>query len=93
MEPSDVVQPASPDPSYRVPGAALDALRTPLAAILGTSQLLERRIVRGAPLTPDDYLAALAAIRRAAWALEGQLRVLQDGAYRAPGDPSSMESG
>jgi len=59
-------------------------LRTPLTGILGAAQLLERRILRGDPVAPDDYLAALASIKRSVWALEGQLRALEDAAYRYP---------
>ena len=67
-----------------VPADQLDALRTPLAVILGRAQLLERRMLRGCPVSPDEYLSSLALIARAAWQIEMQLRVLQDQAYRLP---------
>jgi signal transduction histidine kinase len=59
-------------------GDALDALRTPLAVILGEAQVLQRRVLRGELLPPDDVLAALSTIQRSVWAIEGRLRVLQD---------------
>jgi hypothetical protein len=61
---------------------ALDALRGPLTGILGAAQLLQRRLLRGESLPLDDTLAALAGIQRSVWALEGQLRALEDAAYR-----------
>jgi signal transduction histidine kinase len=80
MNPIDTLQitDALPGPRYQVTGAALDRLRNPLTTILGRSQLLERHILQGTPLSPDDYLATLSAIERSVRALEGQLRALQD---------------
>ncbi len=69
---------SSANPRYLVSGVALDALRSPLAAILGRSQILQRRIKRNVPLSPDAALEALASIERSVWELECQLRTLQD---------------
>jgi signal transduction histidine kinase len=79
MNPVDASNAASSGatPCHRVPAGALDALRNPLTAILGRSQVLERRILREVHVSPDDTLAALEAIERSAWEVEGQLRALQ----------------
>lgn len=79
MNPLDVSSgPASgADPRYQVSGVTLDAMRSPLAAILGRAQILERRLLQDVALVPEDALAALAAIERSVWELERQLRSLQ----------------
>lgn len=67
------------NPRYYVSGVSLDAVRSPLAVILGRPQMLERRIRQGVPLSSDDALTALGgAIERFVWELESQLRALQD---------------
>lgn len=94
MRPTDTAGGAGypTDPAHREPGAHLDALRTPLSAILGQSQLLKRRFLQGQPLPPDDYLAALSVIERSVWAIEGHLRVLQDSDHHAPDGGNRMTS-
>jgi signal transduction histidine kinase len=86
MNPRDMSSAASSGatPHYQVSEFALNALRNPLTAILGRSQLLQRRILQGAHLSPKDSLAALATIERSVWELEQQLRELQDEANRRP---------
>jgi signal transduction histidine kinase len=84
MNPRD---PADADAArrYEVSESALDALRGPLAAILGHSQILERRILQGMRLlSPDDYLGRLAAIERSVWEMERQLQALQQEPVREP---------
>lgn len=83
MEQTDTHQ-ANQRTTIRVESQALDALRTPLTVILAQAQLLERRMLQGHALTPDDILAALSAVQRSGWDLEGQLRVLQRGHVRQP---------
>jgi signal transduction histidine kinase len=84
MNPIDTRQitDAAPGPRYQVTAAALDALRNPLTTILGRAQLLERHILQGTLLAPDDYLATLSDIACSVRALEGQLWALQDEANR-----------
>ena len=79
MEPTDPLTPALVVPGQRAPEshAALDALRDPLAAILGRAQMLERRILQGEAIAPDDHLATLAHIQRSVWDLEHKLRAIQ----------------
>jgi signal transduction histidine kinase len=81
MRPSDPTQTSNPEPPIQVTSAALAALRTPLAVIAGRAQLLRRRIWRGQPLSPDDYLTTLASIEGSVQELERQLRALEDAAY------------
>jgi signal transduction histidine kinase len=85
MRPLDTPETSDPEPAIHVTSAALAALRSPLAVISGRSQLLGRQIRRSDALAAPDYLAVLALIERSVQELEGQLRALQDAAYRAPG--------
>jgi uncharacterized protein YbjT (DUF2867 family) len=74
-----------PDPGPASPTSApsrTEALRDPLAAILGHTQYLKRQFLNGEPVSPDAYLRALATIERAVWALEGHLRVQENGRGR-----------
>lgn len=67
------------EPSHDQPMTGrTEALRAPLAVILGHTQHLARSFLAGQPVPPDDYLSALATIERAVWALEGHLRVLEN---------------
>ena len=55
----------------------LDDLRTPLTVIHASAQLLQRRILLGRTLEPDQLLARLTAVERAAWTIEARLRQLE----------------
>jgi hypothetical protein len=65
-----------------VRSSALAALRTPLAAVLSDVQMMRQNILSGAPLPREEHVAVLTRIERTLWALDGQLRVLQDAADR-----------
>lgn len=78
-------QPVPLDPGYRVSAEEFDAMRRPLTVILARSQMLERRVLQGTSVPPDDQLSALVAIQRSAWELERQLRALQPEPSPNPG--------
>lgn len=61
------------------PALRTEALRDPLSAILGHTQYLKRSFLKGKPVSPGDYLWALSTIERSVWALEGHLRVAENG--------------
>lgn len=69
-----------------VTDAALDALRGPLAVILGRAQLLERRILQGHTIPADEYLSVLSEIGRCVWDAEQTIRVIQEDPKRVPAD-------
>lgn len=72
-------QPDLEDASHqRTSALRTEALRAPLATILGHTQYLKRAYLNARPVSPDEYLAALATIERSVWALEGHLRVLEN---------------
>lgn len=71
---------ASPERSLRQrsPEHRTEAIRAPLATILGHAQYLKRSFLNGRPVSPDEYLSVLSTIERSVWAIEGQLRVLEN---------------
>jgi hypothetical protein len=44
--------------------STVQEVNTALTVIVGSAQLIERKIVRGKPLSPDELLAVLATIQR-----------------------------
>lgn len=73
-------------PSLQPLGPRTEAIRAPLATILGHTQYLRRHFLGGRPVSGDSYLSALSSIERAVWALEGHLRVLENERRRDQGD-------